>query len=217
MTAAFILARMSSSRFPGKVLAPFRGAPVLAHVVDRVRQVFAAEHVFVLTSDHRSDDPVAAYVPELGVRLYRGPLDDAFDRFRRCASAAGPEWAVRINADSPLLNGRVLRAVVDRAVGATDLVTTIAPRTLPKGQNPEAIRCAALWTVDDSELTRSDREHVTAFYHRHPERFRIRNVSARDGNHSSIDLSVDTLEDLERLERLSDADLEQLIPQSFND
>jgi spore coat polysaccharide biosynthesis protein SpsF len=217
MTTAFILARMSSSRFPGKVLAPFRGAPVLAHVVGRARRVFAAEQVFVLTSDQTSDDPVAAYVPELGVRLFRGPLEDAFDRFRRGAAAAGADWAVRINADSPLLSDRVLRAVADRAVGPTDLVTTIAPRTLPRGQNPEAIRCAALWSVDEHELTEADREHVTAYYHRHPERYRIRNVSASDGNHSSVDLSVDTLDDLERLERLSDAELDRLLPQSFND
>ena len=33
----FIQARMSSARFPGKVLAPFRGRPVIAWVIDAAR------------------------------------------------------------------------------------------------------------------------------------------------------------------------------------
>jgi spore coat polysaccharide biosynthesis protein SpsF len=34
----FIQARMSSRRFPGKVLAPFRGHPIIWHVLERVAQ-----------------------------------------------------------------------------------------------------------------------------------------------------------------------------------
>ena len=34
---AIIQSRMASSRYPGKVLAPFLGKPVLAHIVKRIK------------------------------------------------------------------------------------------------------------------------------------------------------------------------------------
>lgn len=34
----FVQGRMSSSRFPGKMLAPFRGRPLVANLLDRLAQ-----------------------------------------------------------------------------------------------------------------------------------------------------------------------------------
>ncbi|MEC7654505.1 MAG: HEAT repeat domain-containing protein [Bacteroidota bacterium] len=39
MVRVFIQARMSSKRFPGKVLAPFNGIPLLTCVIERVNRV----------------------------------------------------------------------------------------------------------------------------------------------------------------------------------
>ncbi|MEZ5100173.1 MAG: hypothetical protein R3C15_10325 [Thermoleophilia bacterium] len=54
-----VQARMSSARLPGKVLRELAGRPLLAHVLDRVRQVGNADVVVLATSTEASDDPVA--------------------------------------------------------------------------------------------------------------------------------------------------------------
>jgi len=200
---AFVQARMSSQRFPGKVLAPFRGEPVLAHVVRAVSAVIERDRIVILTSDIPADDPLAAYIDTLGVQCFRGPHHDVFERFRLCAVQQPAEWVLRISADSPLLDPAILRRVVDAAAPEWDLVTTIWPRTFPKGQNAELIRTTALLGVPRHELTDNDREHVTAFFYRASDRFRIRSIESGDPRLADRNLAVDTVDDLRRLEASS--------------
>ena len=204
---AFVQARMSSRRFPGKVLAPFRGRPILAHVVGAVREALPAVPIVVVTSSQPSDDPLALYAKSLDVAVFRGPLDDVFGRFRQALAAHPAARVLRICADSPLLSPNVLRLVTGAAEsGRHDLVTTTARRTFPKGENAEVIRAETLLALDPDELDDDDREHVTRFLHRHPERFRILNVESGQPELAELDHAVDTIDDLARLEALGASD-----------
>ena len=191
---------MSSSRFPGKVLAPFRGDPIVLHVVRAVEQALGADAVVVATSTQRSDDPLVAYLEHLEVPVFRGPLDDVLGRFQACLGAYPCEWVLRICADSPLLDAAVIRLALDAADDDVDVVTTTSPRTFAKGQNVELVRAAVLLDLEGPELTVEDREHVTQFLYRHPERFRIRNLESSDPALAGRSLVVDTVDDLTRLE-----------------
>lgn len=201
-TRAFIQARMTSRRFPGKVLAPFRGEPILRHVVRAVGQSLPHDRIVIVTSSEASDDPVAAYAATIGVECFRGPLDDVLERFRQAAAAFPSEWILRVSADSPLLDPAVLRRVMNAASDEVDLVSTICPRTFPHGHNAELIRTTVLRAVDPADLSPDDREHVTPFFYRHPERFMIRNIESDDPHRAAETLAVDSIDDLERLERL---------------
>ena len=141
----------------------------------------------------------------LGVSVVRGPLDDVLERFRLCARRRNSEWIGRINADSPLLDPAVIARVLAARHESPpcDMVTTVFPRTFPRGQNVELIRSIALWSVADDELTREDREHVTRFFYRHPDRFAIRNIESATPGLANTSLAVDTINDLQRLERLA--------------
>jgi spore coat polysaccharide biosynthesis protein SpsF len=214
--AAFIQARMSSRRFPGKMLAPFRGRPILDHVVDAVRRGVPDAPLVVLTSEEPSDEPLAVYARSRGVEVFRGPLDDVLGRFRRALDAvdarspAPAEWVLRICGDSPLLSGAVIRRVIDtaRGDGETDLVTTTLQRTFPRGQNAELLRASTLRRLDDdAALTAENREHVTHAIHVHPERYRAVNVASGDPALAARHHAVDTVDDLVRLEA-ADLDLE---------
>jgi spore coat polysaccharide biosynthesis protein SpsF len=195
----FIQARMSSRRFPGKVLAPFRGRPVIWHVLDRVAKALPDLPRVVVTSTDASDDPLAAYLASIGTDVFRGPLDDVLERFRLAATARGAAWLLRICADSPLLDERVLHAVVAAHDPALDLITTTAPRTFPKGHNAELIKGATLASLGP-ELDAEDREHVTRFFHRNRSRFQVKNVESGDLSLAALELAIDTVDDLHRLE-----------------
>jgi spore coat polysaccharide biosynthesis protein SpsF len=198
---AFVQARMSSHRFPGKVLAPLRGEPIIRHVLRAVDRALPEIPTIVLTSSEPCDDPLVAYVSALQVPIFRGPRDDVLERFRLCATRHPCDFILRVCADSPLLDAEVLRAVVARAQrGDCDLVTTTFPRTFPRGRNAEAIRTSALTTMPASELTAADREHVTAFFYRHAERYRIANVASHEPDLAEISLAIDTVDDLHRIE-----------------
>jgi len=198
---AIIQARMSSRRFPGKVLAPFHGRPIIAHVCDRVGGVLGRDAVVVATSLEPSDDPLVAYLDSLGIASHRGPLDDVLGRFVSCARGYPGRAVLRISADSPALDEAVIRRVVAEAKAHdVDLVTTTCPRTFPKGTNAEILSAAALVRLDRLATTPHHREHVTAYAYEHPDEFTISNVTSGDPGLAATSVAVDTVEDLIRLE-----------------
>ena len=201
----FIQARMSSRRFPGKVLAPFRGEPMIQSVLRAVDLALPDVPIVVATSLHPSDDPLAAYVTTLGVPVFRGALEQVFDRFVACAETYPCRFILRVNADSPLMGAPPLRAVMAHVdAPALDLVTTTFPRTFPRGQNAELIRVDAMRSIDTATMTPDDQEHVTQFFYRNPGRFRILNVESGDPSLAALSYAVDTLDDLHRLESATD-------------
>jgi len=190
---------------------------MISHVIDCAREArsIASSQIVVLTSTDPSDDPLARYVETLGVEAYRGPLDSVFERFQQCASTRGAEWIARINGDSPLMSPAILDAVIARAGADCDVVTTIVPRTLPKGQNSEVIRAEVLLKTDAAMLSADELEHVTPFFYRHPDRFRIVSLRSNRPELASVNLSVDTIDDLHRLEAMPQAEIDRIVQVSF--
>lgn len=198
-----VQARMSSSRFPGKVLAPLGGQPLIAHVLSRACEAVPRECVILVTSEEATDDPLAIYVAQvLGITVFRGSLDDVAGRFWACLRAHPCEWFVRISGDSPAIDPSLLGWMLERVSDDLDLLTNVAERTFPKGESIEIVRTRTFLDRMPDELTPEEREHVTQHFYRHPERYKIRNVLATDPSLSTRRLVVDTQEDLLALDRI---------------
>lgn len=194
---AIIPARMSSQRLPGKVLLPLAGKPVLKYVVEAARR--AVPRVVVATSLETSDDPIAKFCSENNVPCFRGSLSDVAGRFLRALEHTGWEAAVRVSADSPLLDWRLIKlAVIIFEPGGIDVVTNVYPRTFPKGQSVEVVAYDALRRAYPN-MSLAEREHVTSYFYANSGRWQVKNfVSGHDW--SSIRLCVDTPEDMAMIE-----------------
>ena len=162
----------------------------------------------VATSAERSDDPLACYLTELGIAVYRGDLNNVFGRFQSCLKAHPCEWFFRICADSPVLDSNLLGMMLRHMDGSdADLVTNVQVRTFPKGHSVELIKSQTFAGIDSLRLSPEDKEHVTRFYYQHPAEFRIINLTSENPALAEVNLSVDTVEDFRRIEkslRLSD-------------
>jgi spore coat polysaccharide biosynthesis protein SpsF len=201
---AFIQARMSSSRFPGKSLALLHGKPVIWHVIARAQEALPGEDVVVATSSDPSDDALAEYVHELGVGVFRGPLRNVADRLQACLRAHPCEWFFRVCGDSPLLErGLFRRMLACIEAPDLDLVTNIFPRTFPRGRSLELLAARTFASLDAEGLSPGAQEHVTQAYYEHPEAFRIVNIEAEPSERAQAPVAVDTPEDLARIERMS--------------
>ena len=201
MVRVFIQARMSSKRFPGKVLAPFNGIPILTRVIGRVSKVISSGRIVVLTSTNQSDDPLVCYMLDAGISVYRGPLENVFERFQLCLREYPCSWFFRICADSPLIDNEILKTMLIRNDKLdVDLITNVFPRTFPKGQSVEMLNADTFSGIDPYSLNSGQQEHVTKVYYENPESYRIINVESSERNLAAINLSVDTIEDLYRLQ-----------------
>ena len=198
----FVQARMSSSRFPGKVLAPFRGLPLIDHVMKAALDVRGPQAVVLLTSTEQSDDPLAIYALSKNWNLFRGNLDDVYGRFMACLEQYPCQWMLRVCADSPLMDPEMLQIALDFAPTTDcDLLTNVFPRSFPKGLSVEVINTTMALSIDAGEMSESEREHVTTFFYENSDRFKILNFSNSQPVDPEPGLAIDTLEDLRRLEK----------------
>lgn len=202
----FIQARMSSARFPGKVLAPFCGRPLIASTISRAADALGIDRIVLATTTDDADDPLAAYVRELGVMVFRGSRDNVLGRLQECLAAFPCRRFFRVCADSPLVDVDLIREMAAYAARPDlDLVTNVFPRTFPKGQSLELIAADTFAAIDGDLLDDAAREHVTRVYYDQPARFRILNLTAPDHSCVGLNLAVDTLDDLRRIEALASA------------
>jgi spore coat polysaccharide biosynthesis protein SpsF len=198
----FVQARMSSQRFPGKVLAPLAGRPLIAHVLERCDRAFGPGHVVLATSSDASDDPLAMFAKREGRTLFRGDLDNVARRFQQCLAAHPCDWFVRISGDSPLIDPRLIVRIAEQRAPQFDLVTNVQKRTFPPGQSVEVVRGECFARIDSGALSAEEREHVTLAFYRASGKYRIRNVAAREPGLERQSYTVDTPEDLRAVEAL---------------
>jgi spore coat polysaccharide biosynthesis protein SpsF len=197
-TVAIIQARLGSTRLPGKVLLDLAGRPMLERVVSRVRRAGTIDRVLVATTVEDRDRPLVEMCDELGVDVWRGSENDVLDRYRGAAAATGAGTVVRITSDCPFIDP----GVIDRVVGAfraaapaVDYASNIAPvRCWPRGLDTEVFSFAALDRAWREDRDPALREHVTPYIYRHPETFRLLNVTM-DADASVHRWTVDTPED----------------------
>ena len=195
---AILQARMTSTRLPGKVMAPVLGEPMIARQIERLRRSRHIGELVVATSAEPSDDPLAAWCEGAGVALYRGDLHDVLGRFcgalRLYPAATG---MLRLTADCPLADWTVIDALVERfrAEGADYASNFLTERTFQHGLDAEIMRPQALLTAEAEAADPYEREHVTPFIYRRPERFRLAGIT-RTPSYAQLRWTVDLPEDL---------------------
>lgn len=196
-TVAIIQARMGSTRLPNKVLADIAGQPMLYYVVTRTQQANTLDLVVVATSDKRADDSVADFCKMNGIACFRGNEDDVLDRYYQAAHSFQADLIVRITADCPLIDPDVIDQVVRFYLdGDYDYVSNVLPPTYPDGIDVEVFSFVALADAWRKARWQSEREHVTAYIHNHPELFQIGNITYKN-DLSNLRWTVDEPQDLE--------------------
>ncbi len=211
----FIQARMSSRRFPGKVLAPLRGQPVVWHVIESMRAGgFLDDNIVLVTSSDPTDDPIAAYAEMLGTPVFRGSLHNVLERVVHAGEQYPCEWILRATADSPFYSPELvsfIRQATEKV--SAEFLTTTNRRTLPIGMNLEAFRHEALRMVlERKELTADDKEHVTGLFHRGLAGIRACSVELATADLSGSSVSIDYPDDLVNLENGTYAPILSAIP-----
>lgn len=197
MILGILQARLSSSRLPGKVMAPILGVPMIGRQVERLRRSRRIDRLVIATSLDPSDDVLAAYGREIGLMVVRGPLEDVLGRFIT-AMDANPECqvAVRLTADCPLTDWRVVDEVIALHLrSGADYTNNTTVRTFPHGLDAEAMRPEALRRAAADAVTSHEREHVTPHLYDTPGRFRTACLT-RTPSLADLRWTVDYPEDL---------------------
>ena len=175
---AIIQARCGSTRFPNKVFVLIDGKPLLWHVVNRLKYATKIDDIIVATTVSEKDDKIEEWCKENNVHCFRGSEENVLNRYYSASEAFPSDYVVRITADDPFKEPKVIDAVITKLIEeGYDHVTNNLPPSFPEGLDCEAFKKSALDRSEKEAETAFEREHVTQYIYHHPEIFKIGNVS----------------------------------------
>jgi spore coat polysaccharide biosynthesis protein SpsF len=168
---------------------------MLVNVVERLRFVEALAEVVVATGSLPVNDPIRDLCRAEGIACLSGSEEDVLDRYYRAAQKFGADPVVRVTSDCPLVDPAVVAgAVALFAAGSPEIVYVGFDKSYPEGLDVEVVAFGALETAWREAKLRSEREHVTPYIWKQPERFpqdRIRNGAEPAHEHWSVDRRED--------------------------
>ena len=110
----FIQARTSSSRLPGKVLKNIIDEKhTLDLIISKLLKLFSKKRLVILTSNDKSDDLIQNYCKEKKINYFRGSLKNVSRRFFEALKIHKCKYFIRISADSPLIDVRIIKKLVN--------------------------------------------------------------------------------------------------------
>jgi spore coat polysaccharide biosynthesis protein SpsF (cytidylyltransferase family) len=188
---------MGSQRLPGKMMREVLDAPLIGHLLQRVRQAKKIDGMVVATPQSPANDVVAEYCTSINVPCFRGSENDVVGRMLGALESEHADIGVKVYGDSPLIDPALINECITAYLGGGyDWVGNDIKGTYPSGMYTEAFSIQALRDSVKRTTDPSIREHATLFLRQHPELYMQKNIEATGVlRRPDVHLEVDTEED----------------------
>ncbi len=183
------------------------GKPVIWWVIQSVKQAKFSKKIVIATSINKSDDRLYNYLKKMNMLVFRGSLNNVAERLKSVAEYFKFKFFIRICADSPLIDGRIIDKVIllyKKNKKNVDIITNTFPKkTFPKGMSVELIKTSIL-KDNIKKMSRDEKEHVTKFFYKNYKKFKIitlKNKNKISNNQKKFSLALDNVEDIQRIKK----------------
>jgi spore coat polysaccharide biosynthesis protein SpsF (cytidylyltransferase family) len=198
MKAIFIQARLSSKRFPGKMLNSIGGIPLVKFVYERCKKSSLSDIIAVITSKHESDDSLVSYCKSCKITVFRGPLDNVLERYILAAEHYSADLICRVCGDSPFVDTELLDRMFELI--EREKFDYVAPdkKHCIAGLDSEMITLSALKRSFKLHTSIEELEHTTLFIRNNLKDFAslILDPDLRPPALNNVSLTIDYPEDL---------------------
>jgi spore coat polysaccharide biosynthesis protein SpsF len=202
-----VQARMSSTRFPGKILRPILGKSLLNRMIERLQMICHEATIVIATSDSDQDNVIETESNTIGVPCFRGSLNNCLDRHYQAGLKYKADIIIKIPTDCPLIDPRIIDEALDFYFdheGEYDFVNNLHPATWPDGNDVEIMTAACLEKAWKEASRPLEIEHTTPYIWENPDKFRIANIAWSTGLDYSMShrFTIDYPEDYEFINRV---------------
>ena len=194
---------MGSTRLPGKVMELLDGKnPSLYYTINQLKNSLNVDKIIVATTKLNEDDIIEKISKNNKINCFRGNSENVLERFYECAKKFQLETIVRITADCPLIDPKIVDSFIEIFnSGEYDYVHNMEPRTFPDGLDAEVFSFKILEEAYKNAKLPSEKEHVTPYFRNNKDKFRIKNVINKK-NMSSYRWTLDYQEDLDLIRNI---------------
>jgi len=210
-TVAFLVVRLSSSRFPGKQLRTIGDRSLLNWILDRLSQSQQIDQIVIATVAEAANEPLRDLARQKGVACfwYEGEVDHVTTRLRRAAEVFEADVCVLVSGDCPLVHAPAIDQMIGelKRTPAADIVRILSDdrNSRPALEGISVARRRAWQLADDFADRPELKEHQFPIIGLRPELFSTLDLTlSEDLYMPSHRLSVDTWADLEFMNRIHD-------------
>ena len=199
--ALFLQARLTSKRFPKKIFSVINNKTLIEILIKKLKKVKNVSKIIIVIPNSRKNNELALNLRKLKVTVFRGKENNVLDRFYKAALKFKVKNIIRITADCPLIDTKLIDQIVKKYFnGKYDYATNTFPPSYPDGLDVEIFNFASLKKAWLNSNSQHQKEHVTPFI-RNKKKFRIINI-LNNTNQKKIRLTIDWKEDLILIEKI---------------
>ena len=208
---AIVLARMDSSRLPGKAMKKIGEKTLIEHCISRLKSISACQPILA-TSDRGIDRPLIEMAKKNGIDYFAGDIENVANRVRKCIDHFKLDYFARINGDSPFLNTQLLQNAFNELTDRKyDFVTNLLPRSFPYGISVEIFDTGVYKAAYDLfSGNKKYEEHITSYFYDNRANYRFKNIESGfgipDDELLKIRLVIDTEDDYETIRKMYELD-----------
>jgi len=201
---AILQARMTSTRLPGKVLMEISEKPIMLHIIERLKQCEKIDNIILAIPSTSENDILEKYAKMYECHYFRGSETDVLLRYYHAAKKYNANNIVRITADCPLVDPKLIEQMVETFIDEqTDYMAIGIEGKFPRGLDAEIFSFKTLEKINTEAHHIYEREHVTPYIYEHPEYFKTKFIEASGKlRRPDIRLTVDTSEDFKLVKEI---------------
>lgn len=194
---AFVQARQTSKRLPNKIFLKLNRLTILKNIYLRLKKSRFLNDIIYLIPDNPKNLELKNYLKSEKYKFFCGEERNVLKRFYDASKKFNPDLIVRITADCPLVDYRLLDEMIINFLKLknVDYISNTIQRSYPDGLDIEIFTKKALNTAFKNAKNKYDLEHVTPYMQK---KMKVSNY-LNNKDYSKLRWTLDTLEDYNRL------------------
>ncbi len=161
---AIIQARLSSSRFPGKVLQTINGKSIMQIIHARLKKSKFIDQIIFAIPKSKNELKLKKHLLKNKFLIFEGNNNDVLDRYYKTAKKYKSEIILRITGDCPVIDPNIIDKMIKKFLeNKYDCVLNYSPPTFPDGLDVAVFNQKLLFKAWKMSKTKFDREHVMPF------------------------------------------------------
>ena len=197
----FIQARITSKRFPKKVLKKIKENTILEIIFKRLSLSKNIRKIVFLIPKNKKNLPLLKYLIKKKYKYICGSEKNVLSRYYTAAKKYKSNYILRVTSDCPFVDSQLIDQLFKKFIKKNiNYASNTNPPSFPDGFDIEIFDFQSLKKTFENTNNKSDLEHVTPFLIRNKsfKRFNLKHMK----DYSKHKLSIDTQEDYIRVKKI---------------
>ena len=200
--------RLNSSRLPNKAIKIIVNKKMIEHQIERLKRCKNINNIILCTSTNIENNILINIANEMDIKYFRGSEDNVLERFYQCAKKYKSKNIIRCTGDCPLIDPSLIDLLcenfVKKKINHLNFRNKDITRNnnFPDGFDAEIFTFEVLEEAYKNDNSDFGKEHVTPYIVKKYGKNYCQIPNVEKYNLDNFHYSVDTEEDLKKIEEI---------------